>query len=479
MPYPGGDPYGMPNPNQQQYGGYPPSQPPAPQYGGYPPSQPPQYGGGYSNQPPMNNNNYGGNSSYPNYSNYDNNANSGYPPYQPPAPTGYPTPNPYPPAPASYPTPNPYPPATNQYPTNPSIDQFHNNPSLYPQIGQQQQPNYNNNNYGGGGQSASFQHQQTFYEGTVKPFGAFNPMDDAAKLYKAMKGFGTDETVLIDILCRRSYNQRKEIAVCYKTSYGKDLLENLKSELKGNLELVFKALMKSPAELEAHDLKKAIDGAGTDEEAVIDVMCTKTNSEMQELKQAYKTMYHKDLERDVSSDVSGYFKRFIVSLAAAHRSDNPADMNKAAQQANELYGAGAKQLGTDEVTFNRIFASESFPHLKLVFDEYYKRTGSDIEKAVKAEMSGYVEKAFCALIGTARNPPGYYAQRLHDAMSGAGTKDRTLVRIIVTRSEKDMVQIKQEFQRKYGKTLESFVKSDCTGDYERALRCLIGDPSWR
>ena len=452
MPYPGGDPYGMPNPNQQQYGGYPPS-------------QPPQYGGGYPNQPSMNNN-YGGNSSYPNYPSYDVNANSGYPPYQPPAPTGYPTPN-------------PYPPATNQYPTNPSIDQFHNNPSLYPQFGQQQQqPNYNNSNYGGGG-SASFQHQQTFYEGTVKPFGAFNPMDDAAKLYKAMKGFGTDETVLIDILCRRSYNQRKEIAVCYKTSYGKDLLENLKSELKGNLELVFKALMKSPAELEAHDLKKAIDGAGTDEEAVIDVMCTKTNSEMQELKQAYKTMYHKDLERDVSSDVSGYFKRFIVSLAAAHRSDNPADMNKAAQQANELYGAGAKQLGTDEVTFNRIFASESFPHLKLVFDEYYKRTGSDIEKAVKAEMSGYVEKAFCALIGTARNPPGYYAQRLHDAMSGAGTKDRTLVRIIVTRSEKDMVQIKQEFQRKYGKTLESFVKSDCTGDYERALRCLIGDPSWR
>ena len=293
MPYPGGDPYGMPNPNQQQYGGYPPSQPPAPQYGGYPPSQPPQYGGGYPNQPSMNNN-YGGNSSYPNYPSYDVNANSGYPPYQPPAPTGYPTPN-------------PYPPATNQYPTNPSIDQFHNNPSLYPQFGQQQQqPNYNNSNYGGGG-SASFQHQQTFYEGTVKPFGAFNPMDDAAKLYKAMKGFGTDETVLIDILCRRSYNQRKEIAVCYKTSYGKDLLENLKSELKGNLELVFKALMKSPAELEAHDLKKAIDGAGTDEEAVIDVMCTKTNSEMQELKQAYKTMYHKDLERDVSSDVSGYF----------------------------------------------------------------------------------------------------------------------------------------------------------------------------
>jgi hypothetical protein len=87
-------------------------------------------------------------------------------------------------------------------------------------------------------------------------------------------------------------------------------------------------------------------------------MCTKTNAEMMELKQVYKQMYHKDLEREVGSDVSGYFKRLMVSLAAAHRSDNPPDFNKAAQQANELYSAGAKSLGTDEVTFNRIFAAE-------------------------------------------------------------------------------------------------------------------------
>ncbi len=138
-----------------------------------------------------------------------------------------------------------------------------------------------------------------------------------------------------------------------------------------HLELVFKALMKSPAELEAHDLKKAIDGAGTDEEAVIDLMCTKRNSEMQELKQAFKTMYHKDLERDVSSDVSGYFKRLIVSLAAAHRSDNPPDMNKAAQQANELYGAGAKQLGTDGTKLS-ILARKHFKQTK-----YTTNTGYD------------------------------------------------------------------------------------------------------
>lgn len=85
-------------------------------------------------------------------------------------------------------------------------------------------------------------------------------MDDAAKLYKAMKGFGTNETVLIDILCRRTYQQRREIAMSYKTSFGKDLLANLKSETSGNFELLFKDLLRSPVELQAHDLKDAIAG---------------------------------------------------------------------------------------------------------------------------------------------------------------------------------------------------------------------------
>ena len=58
-----------------------------------------------------------------------------------------------------------------------------------------------------------------------------------------------------------------------------------------------------------------------------------------------------------------------------------------------------KRIGTDEVVFNRIFAMESFAHLRLVFDEYQRLAGHDIEKAIKSEMSGFVEKAFLA-IGT-------------------------------------------------------------------------------
>lgn len=78
-------------------------------------------------------------------------------------------------------------------------------------------------------------------------------------------------------------------------------------------------------------------------------------------------------------------------------------------------------------------------------------------------------------------------------MDGLGTDDITLIRIIVCRSEIDLENIKEEFERMFDRTLLSAVKvsvvrcfdgyqsdkyfyfqSETSGDYKRALCSIIG-----
>jgi len=53
-----------------------------------------------------------------------------------------------------------------------------------------------------------------------------------------------------------------------------------------------------------------------------------------------------------------------------------------------------------------------------------------------------------------------------------GTNDKTLIRIIVSRSEIDLGDIKEAFENKYGKSLESWIKDDVDGDSKYVLITL-------
>ncbi|KAG7198769.1 hypothetical protein KM043_001755 [Ampulex compressa] len=309
---------------------------------------------------------------------------------------------------------------------------------------------------------------------TVVPYDEFDARADAEVLRKAMKGFGTDEKAIINVLANRSNLQRQEIEIQFKTLYGKDLIKDLKSELSGNFEKLVIALMTPLPQYYAKELHDAMAGIGTDECVLIEVLCTMSNHEIRVIKQAYEAMYGKSLEDDLISDTSGSFKRLMVSLCCANR-DESFDVDPAAamEDAKQLLQAGELRFGTDESTFNAILVQRNVPQLREIFLEYSNITGHSIEDAIENEFSGDIKKGLLAIVKCVKNRAGFFAEQLYKSMKGIGTDDRRLIRLVVVRSEIDMGEIKEVFQQQYEESLEDFISGDCSGHYKKCLLALI------
>ncbi|KAG5831762.1 hypothetical protein ANANG_G00307220 [Anguilla anguilla] len=491
MSYPGypSQPGGYP----PQPGAYPP-QPGAypPQAGGYPPQAggyPPQ-AGGYPSMPPAGG--WGGSPGFPSIG-LDNLSNPAFSAAnmnamasQISGAMGGFTPNPsmYSQAPGGYPTPQPggfgAPPPNQQpygmYPQSgggmPQGQGFPTAPSGQPMPSYPAAPAAAPA-FGGGAPVAPPVNRG--YRGSIQDFPGADPLKDVEVLRKAMKGFGTDEQAIIDLLGSRTNKQRVPLLITFKTAYGKDLIKDLKSELSGNFEKLVLAMLMTPAQLDAHELHEAIKGAGTDEACLIEILSSRSNAEIREINEIYKRDYKKKLEDAISSDTSGHFRRLLVSLAQGNRDERPqVDISLAKQDAQALYAAGENKLGTDESKFNAILCARSKPHLRAVFHEYQQMCGRDIEKSICREMSGDLESGMVAVVKCIKNTPAYFAERLYKAMKGAGTKDRTLIRIMVSRSEVDMLDIRQEYVKSYQKSLYTHITGDTSGDYRKLLLKLCG-----
>ncbi|KAK7794124.1 hypothetical protein R5R35_012612 [Gryllus longicercus] len=312
---------------------------------------------------------------------------------------------------------------------------------------------------------------------TVRPVSPFNPSEDAATLRSAMKGLGTDEQTIIDIITQRTNSQRQEIAKHFTQEYERDIIEDLKSELGGHFEDVILALMVPKADYLCKELNKAMVGAGTDENTLIEILCSKTNKEIKDMVEAYERLFDRPLAEHMCSETSGDLRRLLTLIVTETRDEShPPSPEYAKTMAKTLHEAGELKIGTDEEVFNRILAHESFPQLKLIFEAYKEISGRTIEQALQDEISGDLLEAMLTIVENVQHPPTFFAKRLHDAVAGAGTEDKTLIRIIVCRSEVDLESIKREYEKLYDKTLESVVTNETSGDYKRALLALIGGP---
>lgn len=293
---------------------------------------------------------------------------------------------------------------------------------------------------------------------------------DAEALRKAMKGAGTDEDAIIKIVANRNNTQRQQLKQYYQQKFSRDLVFDLKEDLSGKFEDAIVALFDDPYVYDAKSLYKAMKGIGTDEDTCIEILCTRPNWYIKNIITAYTNLYQRDLIKDVKSDFHGNLEKLLVAILNCSRSENAKPNQQTIEQyAQQLIKGGIKRLGTDEKLFIDILTKCSTQELQLLSQVYEKQAGESLLKSIDKEFSGNLKKTLKTIIYANTIPSEYFASRVHEAVKGAGTKDKLLMRILITRDEVDMPQIKECYKKLYGKDLVQVIKNDTTGDYKKLL----------
>uniref|UniRef100_A0A672GD45 Annexin n=1 Tax=Salarias fasciatus TaxID=181472 RepID=A0A672GD45_SALFA len=309
------------------------------------------------------------------------------------------------------------------------------------------------------------------HRGTVQPKADFDAGEDAAALKEAIEGIGTDEKVLVDILTRRSGAQRQLICEAYQEAAGRSLLEDLKGDTDDDFQHVLVALVTPLAAFDCHEVMRAMKGLGTEDSTLIEIFASRSNQQVKALSDVYLQETEKLVTLDLKSELSGDFSEALLLLAKETTVSVSLKLCLAVQT---LYHAGEKKWGTDEAPFIDILCKRSVAQLRQTLVAYKNLSGKTLQRSIEGEMSGNLEELLVAVVKCVKNIPAYFAERLHDSMKGGGTDERTLTRIMVGRSEIDLLDIRAEFKKLYECSLLSAIQSDASGDYGECLKIICG-----
>jgi Ca2+-binding EF-hand superfamily protein len=294
---------------------------------------------------------------------------------------------------------------------------------------------------------------------------AMAPEDCKAKLlYDAIKGLGTDEDQLVRIICQMDIPERKKVKDAFKRMFNEDLVQWVKGDTRGNFQDALVLLLTAeitPFDLDAdcEAIYKAMDGWGTDEKALVQLICGKTKRQMELLRDKFDELYgssRKPLFEFVKSETSGHFQAVMLGSI---RSQN--------EQLAECVYRTMKGWGTSErglITMLVHLPDFKKEALKKMYKKEYKK---DLIKHIKSETSGDLKEALCALVEPA---PAVWAKVMLRAMKGLGTDEKALINCMCI-SKDDMGEVRREFkvQTEQKSSLVQWLKGDTSGDFKKAL----------
>ena len=297
-------------------------------------------------------------------------------------------------------------------------------------------------------------------------------VQEAAELLNsALESRNKDEAVL-NVIQNTNLDRRLQICNYYAETYGKSLYSELKSKLNGYFKNIAIHLFLHPITFVAKMLKKGLKGFSADETVVLEALTSHSQEELRQIEEAFKAETGKDLSKEIEKNFSGTLKKNLLNLLYTPRkvNHNP-EKEKCEKLANLLVDVGEPNWAGDENIFKEVFVQSSPEELVLIGRYYLKKTGNNMLDVIDQKLSGKTKTLLREILFNNIIPQELYAEKVYLAIKGLGTDNNLLNRVLVSRTEIDMDDIKEIYKQKYNVTMREDISGDTSGVYEKL--CLF------
>ncbi|KAJ0978848.1 hypothetical protein J5N97_014322 [Dioscorea zingiberensis] len=206
---------------------------------------------------------------------------------------------------------------------------------------------------------------------------------------------------------------------------------------------------------------------------LVELACTRSSEELLGARRAYQALFHHSLEEDVAVHVKEDYTNLLLGLVSAYRYEGPRVNEERAKSEAKVLGEairnsnGKKPVENQEVI--RIITTRSKLQLRATFKHYQDIYGKSIDQDLADDLC-LQETVLCL-----NSPPTYFSKVINAALKDGADKSikEALTRVIVTRADVDMKEIKEEYQRLYGVELAEMISKGTYGNYRDALLSLV------
>ncbi|PON49549.1 Annexin [Parasponia andersonii] len=297
------------------------------------------------------------------------------------------------------------------------------------------------------------------------------------------EGRGVDEKLLLIILAKWEPEKRQtfrkgcpDLFIKYECQFGHWLDDNIK-RLEQEF-LRFKNAIVSwtmhPWERDARLAKKAMKD-NRQSYLLVEIACTRSSEELLGARRAYHCLFDHSIEEDAAYCIEGNERKLLVALVSAYRYDGKVINCEAAESDakalnNAIKNVDKKSLIEDDEVV-RVLTTRSKPHLKEVYEQYKKIFGKNLDKDLDTDLR-LKETVQCLC-----TPHKYFIKVLDASLKNDVDMKikKALTRIIVTRANTDIKQIRDEFQNIYGVALTQKIEEIANGNYKDFLLTLIAN----